>query len=168
MHKHGCCLEDAAQGKLLLHVYLLPISPVLVPGKLWGWLAGITSLLHTGTWPCTGDRWSHHSVGMGWSWRWLQHPDSGKEVPQSNAGGELWGHVHPALIPCSFPISKPHCCCTALCLLGYHLVIEVTSGNHLQSLSGPTPSCWALLCAGQNLHLTLTSSGCCSCCPKWG
>lgn len=75
--------------KLLLHAYLLPINLVLVPGKLRGWLAGTGSLLHTGTQPCTGNEWSHHSVGMGWRWRWLQCPGCVKKVPHSNAGGEL-------------------------------------------------------------------------------
>lgn len=35
--------------RLLLHAYLLPIAPVLVPGKPWRQLAG------TGSWPCRGE-----------------------------------------------------------------------------------------------------------------
>lgn len=134
--------------KLLLHAYLLPINPTLVPGKLWGWLAGIGSLLRTGTRPCTGDAWSHHSAGTGWRWRWLRCPGCGEEVPRSDAGGEL---LHASALgahpPCPhslfFSHLKPHCCCTALCLLGYHPslcpVVEVTSGDHLQSLRGSEP-----------------------------
>lgn len=174
---HGCCLEDAAQGSCCCMLICCPsISCWFLESCGGGWQA----LDHCST--------LEHSPALGMSgvttvWAWDGDGGGcsvlavGRKCPKAMLEGscsvpQLLGSYPPCPHSLFFSYLKPHCCCMALCLLGYHPslcpVVEATSGDHLRSLPGPMLSCWALLCTGQNLHLTPRSSGCCSCCPKWG